>query len=109
MKQLILASLVWGSVAGFGATLKCVVADGSNQNRVAVPTTVIGGALVVEPKVTVYNGYRVSVQYQKGDRFEPQTILTLTADDTVAQTYNVSEKGLYQLIRKDLFLQCYFE
>jgi hypothetical protein len=95
----------------FGKNLKCRASDSSNSvaSRTDIPVSVVEGALTSKTVVTPYAGYKVSVVHQMGDRFEPQTMLRISAGDFAAQSYNLSDTGLYQLMGKNLFIQCWFE
>ena len=108
MKKAILIALLF-TLPAMAKDLNCRAADSSNMNRKAVAVTTVAGAELVEPKVTQYNGYSIKVVYNTGDRYESQTVLSLTANGMSARTYNVSQRGLYQLLASGLFLQCWFE
>jgi len=97
------------SGAAYGKDLKCRAADSSNRNRKDVRVTTERGAEIVDPIETQYGDYKITAIYNTGADVEPQTMLTITANDVAAKTINVAENGGYQLLAKDLFVQCWFE
>lgn len=97
------------SASAFAKNLHCQAGDAGNHNPVQVPVTLVSGAMLVDPIVTEYQSYKLSVVYNTGDEFEPQTWLSINANEISSQTYNVSEQGLYHLKAPSLFFQCWFE
>lgn len=104
-----LLSLVFAASVSTAADLRCDIADESNQNVKKIVPTITTGALVVEAKEYDYQGHTVSILFNKGDEFEPQTILRMTVDGVTSQAYDVSKRTLYQQLGKGYFLQCWFE
>lgn len=95
---------------GEAKELRCQVDDvRGNYDRVkTVPVVVIHGSEVAEPKTVVLNGITVSAIFQAGDRFDPQTYLSMQLDDINTIVYDVKE-SLYIMTRDKVRFQCWFE
>lgn len=111
MKKAWVLGLTLAALPAFAAkNLKCQVSDSENKNAKAVQVTRASGALVVEDIVTEYGKNRIVVRHDVGDRYEPQTSLSITIEGKAhSNTYNVSENSLYQLSANGAFVQCHFK
>ncbi len=85
------------------------VSDSENANQKPIPVTVAGPTEIVEETSTNYGKYKITVSHQVGDKPDPQTYIAMKANEVMSQIYNVSEKSLYHLHAKNLWLQCWFE
>ncbi len=112
MRHFSICVMLFFSMTGFSENekkLKCRAADENNAHRKEVTVTTVVGSQLIDPKVTEYGDYKLTVIFNKGSEFESQTSLFMTTGEIASKVYNVSDVGLYQLIAPGLFLQCWFE
>ena len=112
MKLILIAVLTLTTVNVFAKDILCR-ADKitSGDTKVAIPVTIIKGSQLAEVTEVAFHGKNLSVVWNQGDTYEPQTYLSMNFGDVSSKMYDLNlekQRGpINVLVDGDLRFQCW--